>query len=76
MSIKNENNTKLSSLKIKSIGNSPCLAKVFLGDKEVPVTKLTLEMEVGCIPKATINVPLLSGIDVDLDNVKYNSKEL
>lgn len=76
MSIKNENNTKLSSLKIKSIGNSPCLVKVFLGDKEVPVTKLILDIEVGCIPTATITVPLLNGLDVDLDNVEYNLKEL
>lgn len=75
MNIKNENDTKISSLKIKSIDNSPSLAKIFLGDKEVPVTKLTLDMEVGCIPTATITVPLLSGLDVDLDNVEYNLKE-
>lgn len=75
MNIKNENDTKISSLKIKSIDNSPSLAKIFLGDKEVPVTKLTLDMEVGCIPIAIITVPLLSGLDVDLDNVEYNLKE-
>lgn len=76
MNIKNENDTKISSLKIKSIDNSPSLVKIFLGDKEVPVTKLILDMEVGCIPTATITVPLLSGLDVDLDNVEYNLKEL
>lgn len=76
MNIKNEDDTKLSSLKIKSIDNSPGLAKIFLGDKEVPVTKLTLNMEAACISTVTITVPLLSEIDVDLDNVKYNSKEL
>lgn len=76
MNIKNENDTKLSSLKIKSIDNSPLLVKIFLGDKEVPVTKLTLNMEVGCISTVTITVPLTSGLDVDLDNVKYDSKEL
>lgn len=74
MSIKNENDTKLSSLKIKSIDNSPSLVKIFLGDKEVPVTKLTLNMEVGCIPTVTIAVPILSGIDVDLDNVEVIQK--
>lgn len=76
MNIKNENDTKISSLKIKSIDNSPSLVKIFLGDKEVPVTKLTLDMEVGCIPTANITVPLLSELDVDLDNVEYNLKEL
>ena len=76
MNIKNENDTKLSSLKIKNIDNSPLLAKVFLGDKKVPVTKLKLNMGVGSIPTVTITVPLSSGLDVDLDNVKYNLKEL
>lgn len=74
MSIKNENDTKLSSLKIKSIDNSPSLVKIFLGDKEVPVTKLTLDMEVGCISTVTITVPISSGIDVDLDNVEIIQK--